>query len=271
MVDHSHGWRIKLARARDRLRSCVRDLAMGAQGAREGVGDPYPGWHEATEGLGWQGLNEGMWRRSELDEKVLEAWRWGEEESGECGVERRRWAAFYRLGEAVEGTWNVESLMAGSGDWLHPLRSQKEGRGVDGVVGWWGEIEGAWGGSAPRTEEGGAGAWHDGGEAVKVAAVLWGAGDGRWGIGGSHRAKKAAGLNWDAGPKGFFRLKWEREKKKTGCRIEFRIYSKIRDSNQGDLDVFKPNLNWTQNRIKPNKLFRNFGIWFKYSHLTQRL
>jgi hypothetical protein len=53
----------------------VRDLAVGAWGAREGDEDPYPGWHEATEGLGWQGLDEGMWRQSELDEKVLEAWR----------------------------------------------------------------------------------------------------------------------------------------------------------------------------------------------------
>jgi hypothetical protein len=42
---------------------------------------------------------------------------------------------------------------------------------------------------------------------------------------------------WDAGLKGFFRAKM-REKGKMGCRIEFRIYSKIRDSN-----TFKPNLN----------------------------
>jgi hypothetical protein len=51
-------------------------------------------------------------------------------------------------------------------------------------------------------------------------------------------AEKAAGPNWDAEPTCFFGLKWEREKKKTGCRIEFQIYSKIRD-----LNIFKPNFN----------------------------
>jgi hypothetical protein len=32
-------------------------------------------------------------------------------------------------------------------------------------------------------------------------------------------------------------------KRKTGCRKEFRIYLKIGDTNQGDLIIFKPNLN----------------------------
>jgi hypothetical protein len=59
------------------------------------------------------------------------------------------------------------------------------------------------GGSAPRAEEGGTGAWHDTGEALKATAALWGARDGRRGTGGPDRAEKAAGLNWDAGPKGF--------------------------------------------------------------------
>jgi hypothetical protein len=27
-----------------------------ARGAREGDGDPCPGWHEAAEGLGWPGV-----------------------------------------------------------------------------------------------------------------------------------------------------------------------------------------------------------------------
>jgi hypothetical protein len=53
----------------------ARDLAMVAQGAREGDGDPYPSWHEAAEGLERPGVSEGRRRRSELDEKVLEAWR----------------------------------------------------------------------------------------------------------------------------------------------------------------------------------------------------
>jgi hypothetical protein len=46
-----------------------------ARGAREGDGDPYPGWHEAVEGLRWRGLDEGWQWRSELDVKVLEARR----------------------------------------------------------------------------------------------------------------------------------------------------------------------------------------------------
>jgi hypothetical protein len=41
---------------------------------------------------------------------------------------------------------------------------------------------------------------------------------------------------WDAGLKEF--LEQNETKRKTGCIIEFRIYSKIRDSN-----TFKPNLN----------------------------
>jgi hypothetical protein len=44
---------------------------VAAQGAREGDGDPYPNWHEAVEGLGWLGVDEGRQRPSELDEKVL--------------------------------------------------------------------------------------------------------------------------------------------------------------------------------------------------------
>jgi hypothetical protein len=73
---------------------------------------------------------------------------------------------------------------------------------------------------------------------VKEAAMLLGARGGRRGTGGPDWAEKVAGPNWDAEPTGFFGLKWEREKKKTGCKIEFRIYSKIRD-----LNIFKPNLN----------------------------
>jgi hypothetical protein len=40
-----------------------------------------------------------------------------------------------------------------------------------------------------------------------TVAVLLGAGGGRQGTGRLDRAKKAAGPNWDAGPKGFFGLK----------------------------------------------------------------
>jgi hypothetical protein len=47
----------------------------GARGAREGDGDPYHGRHEAAEGLGRRGLDEGRRWRSELDEKVLKAQR----------------------------------------------------------------------------------------------------------------------------------------------------------------------------------------------------
>jgi hypothetical protein len=48
---------------------------MVAWGAREGDGDPYPGWHEVAEGLRWRGVDEGRQRQSELDEKVFEVWR----------------------------------------------------------------------------------------------------------------------------------------------------------------------------------------------------
>jgi hypothetical protein len=40
-----------------------------------------------------------------------------------------------------------------------------------------------------------------------VAAALLGAGGGRQGTGGPDQAEKAAGSNWDAGPKVFFKLK----------------------------------------------------------------
>jgi hypothetical protein len=48
---------------------------VATRGAREGDGDPYPGWHEAVEGLGWSGIGEGRRQRSELDEKVLDVRR----------------------------------------------------------------------------------------------------------------------------------------------------------------------------------------------------
>jgi hypothetical protein len=38
-----------------------------ARGAREGDGDPYPGWHEATEGLRRSSVGEGRQRWNELD------------------------------------------------------------------------------------------------------------------------------------------------------------------------------------------------------------
>jgi hypothetical protein len=75
MVEHSHGWRLKLARARAHWRSRARDLVVMAWGAREWDGDPYPGWHEAAEGLGWPGLGEGRRWQSELNERVLEVRR----------------------------------------------------------------------------------------------------------------------------------------------------------------------------------------------------
>jgi hypothetical protein len=68
-------WRPKLTRARAHRRSRVRDLAVVAWGAREGDGDPYPGWHEAVEGRKRQGVDEGRRWRSELDEKVLDTQR----------------------------------------------------------------------------------------------------------------------------------------------------------------------------------------------------
>jgi hypothetical protein len=72
-VDQSHGRRSKLAGVQARRCTRVQDLTVVAWGAREGYGDPYPGWHEAAEGLGWWGINKGRRRQSELDEKVLEA------------------------------------------------------------------------------------------------------------------------------------------------------------------------------------------------------
>jgi hypothetical protein len=51
--------------------SRARDLAVVARGAREGDGNPYPGWHEATEGLDWSGVGEERRWWSKLDEKVL--------------------------------------------------------------------------------------------------------------------------------------------------------------------------------------------------------
>jgi hypothetical protein len=69
--------------------------------------------------------------------------------------------------------------------------------------------------------------------AVVPAAVAWMPGGGRrpvWvGLG-----RKGCWVELGCWGKRLFRAKM-REKKKTGCIIEFRIYSKIRDSNQGDL------------------------------------
>jgi hypothetical protein len=48
------------------------------------------------------------------------------------------------------------------------------------------------------------------------------------------------------------------------ARNLFEIISSIRDSNQGGLNIFKPNLNWIQNKENSNKLFRKFSnmeIW----------
>jgi hypothetical protein len=45
------------------------------RGAREGDGGPYPGWHEAVEGLGWPGVSEGRLKWSGLNEMVPEARR----------------------------------------------------------------------------------------------------------------------------------------------------------------------------------------------------
>jgi hypothetical protein len=65
----------ELARGGAHRHSCARDLAMVARGARGGDGDPYPGWHEAAEGLGRSGVGEGTWRQSVLNKKVLGARR----------------------------------------------------------------------------------------------------------------------------------------------------------------------------------------------------
>jgi hypothetical protein len=51
---------------------------MAVRGTREGDRDPYPGWHEAAEGLEWSGISERRRQWSELNEKVLGAWRRGE-------------------------------------------------------------------------------------------------------------------------------------------------------------------------------------------------
>jgi hypothetical protein len=45
------------------------------RGAREGDGDPYPGWHVTAEVLEWSGICEGRQRWSELGERVLKVRR----------------------------------------------------------------------------------------------------------------------------------------------------------------------------------------------------
>jgi hypothetical protein len=40
----------------------------------------------------------------------------------------------------------------------------------------------------------------------------------------------------------------------------FEIISRIRDSNQGGLSIFKPNLNWIQNKVNSNFFFGKFSI-----------
>jgi hypothetical protein len=70
MVDHSHGWRPKL------ISIPVRGTLPWWHGEQEkGMGIPYLDWHEEAEGLEWPGLDEGRRQRSELNEKMLEAWR----------------------------------------------------------------------------------------------------------------------------------------------------------------------------------------------------
>jgi hypothetical protein len=49
---------------------------------------------------------------------------------------------------------------------------------------------------------------------------------------------------------------------KRACRNCFQIYFKDFDSNQRVINIFKPNLNRTQNRIKLNKLFKSGDLEF---------
>jgi hypothetical protein len=52
---------------------------------------------------------------------------------------------------------------------------------------------------APHAEDGGTGAWHGGGEAVKAVAALLGARCGRRCTGGPDRAERPSGVGWFQG------------------------------------------------------------------------
>jgi hypothetical protein len=67
-------------------------------------------------------------------------------------------------------------------------------------------------------------------------------------------------MSWLGHHKGLGRIEWNEN---LGCRNKFGIDSRIWLQNR-DLNIFKPNLNWIQNRIKLNNLFGNFfksGNW----------
>jgi hypothetical protein len=64
--------------------------------------------------------------------------------------------------------------------------------------------------------------------------------------------------NWDGLPWPLGRIDGLNRR---ACRNCFQIYFKDFDLNQRVLNIFKPNLNWIQNRINSNQLFRTFHIW----------
>jgi hypothetical protein len=62
-----------------RRRYRAQDLTMAVWGARGEDGEPYPGWHEAAEGHGRPGDDEGRRRLGELGGGVFRARRKGNE------------------------------------------------------------------------------------------------------------------------------------------------------------------------------------------------
>jgi hypothetical protein len=87
----SPSWTGMEAAAKAHRRSRAWDLTMAARGATDGDGDPYPGWHEAVEGLGRPGIGEGRRGGASLMRRCSTR-------VGEGGGERR-----VRCGEAEMG------------------------------------------------------------------------------------------------------------------------------------------------------------------------
>jgi hypothetical protein len=98
MVDHNHGRRPMLARARARQRSLAWDLTVVARRGRERDGDPYPDWHEATEGLGQLGVDGGASSTKRCSRHGGE----GRRRAASAVWRGRDKGAFYRGGE---GRW----------------------------------------------------------------------------------------------------------------------------------------------------------------------
>jgi hypothetical protein len=115
----------------------ARFLTVGAPRGTGDRGDPHHGVAGCWGGAIWSGNGRPRCWPEFLDERALEVQRCGEEGSGGCGVERRRWGAFYRGGQAVVGKGDGRP----SGGQRCAIKAAVTRRGGDGAATIHGGIE----------------------------------------------------------------------------------------------------------------------------------